>query len=67
MLEIATYTGGLAATNGYACEKDARCFVVDAPAGMAHWLEENGRKPVALLLTHAHFDHVLDAAAIQRR
>lgn len=66
MLKIETYTGGIAATNGYACHVNGWSFAVDAPEGMAAWLENAGVVPRALLLTHAHFDHVLDAAKVQK-
>ena len=33
---------------------------------MKDWVASHGLTPVALLLTHAHFDHVMDAAAIVR-
>ena len=67
MLEINTYTGGIAMTNGYACRTNETWFVVDAPDGIGEWLDSSGVRPAALLLTHAHFDHVLDAAMIQER
>ncbi len=67
MLEIEYFTGGVAATNGYACKAAEITFVVDAPEGITEWLESTGFTPQALLLTHAHFDHVLDASRIQER
>ena len=67
MLEIEYFTGGIAATNGYACKTEETSFLVDAPEGVADWLESTGFTPDALLLTHAHFDHVLDAAQVQER
>lgn len=67
MLEIESFTGGIASTNGYACKSNELGIVVDAPEGMADWLQSIDFQPVALLLTHAHFDHVMDAAEIQKR
>lgn len=67
MLEIESFTGGIASTNGYACKSNELGIVVDAPEGMADWLQSIDFQPKALLLTHAHFDHVMDAAAIQRQ
>ncbi len=64
--QISCYTGGIAETNGYLVETTEGNFVVDAPEGMADWLRNNGKKVSAVLLTHQHFDHVLDAAAIQK-
>lgn len=65
MLDIATYTGGIAETNGYLCHLNDAQILIDAPDGIADWLRTRGASVDALLLTHAHFDHVLDAAAVQ--
>ena len=58
------HIGGFAATNGYAFLAPAGWIGVDAPSDFAAWLQEHDIKLSALLLTHAHFDHVMDAAAI---
>jgi glyoxylase-like metal-dependent hydrolase (beta-lactamase superfamily II) len=60
------YTGGFAETNGYALRTPDGWLGVDAPEGFAAWLGAQGVKLQALLLTHAHFDHVVDAAEIHR-
>lgn len=56
-------------TNGYVIEGPQGLVVIDAPEGICGWMERKfpGRKVTHLLLTHQHFDHVEDAAAIQRR
>ncbi|MGK0190272.1 MAG: hydroxyacylglutathione hydrolase [Verrucomicrobiales bacterium] len=64
MFTIKTYCGGICLTNGYAIECPDGTVVIDAPEGMRDWLTENKLDPKALLLTHLHFDHVMDAAAI---
>lgn len=64
MFTIKTFCGGICLTNGYAVECPGGTVVVDAPEGMRDWLSENQLRPRALLLTHLHFDHVMDAAAI---
>jgi glyoxylase-like metal-dependent hydrolase (beta-lactamase superfamily II) len=66
MLKISCFTGGIASTNGYLVETAEGVFAVDAPEGMAAWLKAQGKAPAVLLLTHQHFDHVQDAAAIKR-
>lgn len=38
--------------------------MVDAPEGVVDWLREQDLRPDALFLTHQHFDHVWDAAAV---
>jgi hydroxyacylglutathione hydrolase len=67
MLTLSFYTGGIAQTNGWLLETPAGVVAVDAPEGFARWLEERGIRLQALFLTHQHFDHVLDAAQIQRK
>ena len=59
-----TYTGGFTATNGYTFQAPEGLIAVDAPTGMAEWLERTDQKVAALFLTHWHFDHVMDAARI---
>ncbi len=58
------FTGGVAQTNGYLFEAPEGWVLVDAPDGIADWLETEGIQPVALLLTHQHYDHVVDAATV---
>ncbi|MEK7954433.1 MBL fold metallo-hydrolase [Luteolibacter soli] len=59
------FTGGFVQTNGYLIETpDGSHLLVDAPAGSAAWLKAKGIVPTALLLTHQHYDHVEDAAAV---
>lgn len=59
------FTGGFVQTNGYLIQTaDGGHVLVDAPQGVAEWLGARGVKPVALLLTHQHYDHVEDAAAV---
>ncbi len=65
MLEISTYTGGIAATNGYLLTLPGGTVLVDAPDGIGAWLSQRKVKVDALFLTHQHFDHVLDAAAVK--
>ncbi|MEZ5304209.1 MAG: MBL fold metallo-hydrolase [Verrucomicrobiales bacterium] len=64
MLNFATYTGGIAATNAYLVEAPDGPILIDAPGGCADWIRSRGASVKALLLTHQHFDHCLDAAQI---
>ena len=60
------HTGGFTFTNGYLLSGQGGAVAVDAPEGMAAWLAAQGVKLDALLLTHWHFDHVVDAARLAR-
>jgi glyoxylase-like metal-dependent hydrolase (beta-lactamase superfamily II) len=64
MSQLLTFTGGFAATNGYVLEAPGGWVVVDAPPGMGEFLRERGVEVAALLLTHSHLDHVMDAAEV---
>jgi hydroxyacylglutathione hydrolase len=58
------FTGGFCQTNAYLLDAGGRRLLVDAPDDCAEWLRGLGVKVDALLLTHQHFDHVMDAARI---
>ena len=62
-MKISCYTGGMVATNGYLVETPEGNFVVDAPEGIAEWIQAKGVRVDALLLTHQHYDHVQGASA----
>lgn len=52
-------------TNGYLVETPEGNFLVDAPSGIAEWAEGTGTRVDALYLTHQHYDHVEDVAALR--
>lgn len=58
------FTGGFCQTNAYLLDTGGRRLLVDAPEDCAAWLRGLGVRVDALLLTHQHFDHVMDAARI---
>ncbi len=69
-MTFSTYAGGYFLTNAYALDLPGGapddCLLIDAPEGVADWLQQHGRRVRALLLTHAHIDHVQDAARVLR-
>ena len=67
MAGLRTFCGGLAQTNGYVLDTPGGSVLIDAPEGVCDWLASNDLSPVALLLTHMHFDHVMDVAAVADR
>jgi len=63
---IQSFSGGLFDTNCFLLEHEDQAILIDAPQESAQWLAKLGKKVSLLLLTHGHFDHVWDAARIQR-
>ena len=64
-MKISTYTGGFVQTNGYLVETPDGNLLIDAPEGIAAWITERGVRVDDVLLTHQHYDHVTDAAALK--
>lgn len=64
-MKISLYTGGFVQTNGYLVETPDGNLLIDAPEGIADWITHRGVRVDDVLLTHQHYDHVMDAAALQ--
>lgn len=65
--QLSIYTGGLAATNAYFLKLADGWLAVDAPEGAADAAAENHLTVSALVLTHGHWDHIWDAAAVAKQ
>lgn len=65
MNDFQFFTGGPLDTNAFFLETPGGNLLFDAPQGADEFFA--GHKIDWLLLTHGHFDHTADAAAIQRR
>lgn len=71
-MEIYAHTGGPVDTNGYLVVDEAsrQAIAIDAPEGaaaaFADRAERDGLQIVRLLLTHGHWDHLIDALFFRR-
>ena len=63
-MQIELHTGGIFDTNCFFLP--AHGILIDAPQTALAWLKKRGFRVSTLLLTHAHIDHVWDAAAVRR-
>ncbi|RYD23273.1 MAG: MBL fold metallo-hydrolase [Verrucomicrobiaceae bacterium] len=63
-MKLSLYTGGFVQTNGYLVETPDGNLLIDAPEGVTEWLAERGTRVDDVLLTHQHYDHVMDAAKL---
>lgn len=60
-MKIKTLSLGPLGTNGYIVSSGEECLIFDPgaePKRIESFLKENSLKPLAILLTHAHFDHI---------
>lgn len=60
-MEIKQFSLGPLGTNCYLVHNTEQVIIID-PGGdgkrLINWMTENNLKPIAILLTHAHFDHI---------
>jgi glyoxylase-like metal-dependent hydrolase (beta-lactamase superfamily II) len=64
-MKLSLYTGGFVQTNGYLIETPDGNLLIDAPEGIADWITRRGVRVDDVLLTHQHYDHVMDAAVLR--
>ena len=67
MFDLESHTGGFTATNSFLIRSEAGALLFDASEGVTEWLERLGVRIDALVLTHQHFDHVMDVAAVKEQ
>lgn len=69
-MHVKTFSLGALGTNCYIISKNNQALIFD-PGGDAYvvesYLTENDLKPIAILLTHAHFDHIGAVDALRRQ
>lgn len=56
---------GVYETNCYIIQTPSGELIIDPGMGSASWVLESCENPLAILLTHGHFDHIYDVAALK--
>lgn len=51
-------------TNCYIIKTPKGELIIDPGIGSSKWVLENAQNPLAILITHGHFDHIFDVAKI---
>lgn len=64
-MKISLYIGGFVQTNGYLIETPDGNVLIDAPEGISEWIGIRGVRVDDVLLTHQHYDHVMDTAKLK--
>lgn len=64
-MEIKIQPMGATQTNCYIVTIDQKDFIIDPGMGAKKWVVDNVKNPIAILNTHAHFDHVWSNQAVQ--
>lgn len=70
-MKVKKFVTGIISTNCYlAINEDTKCAVIIDPAacppGLLNYINEEGIKPEAILLTHAHFDHIMGIDGLRK-
>jgi len=58
---------GVYQTNCYIVTVNGKDIIIDPGVGATKWILDNVTKPVAILNTHGHFDHVWSNAEVQKK
>jgi glyoxylase-like metal-dependent hydrolase (beta-lactamase superfamily II) len=66
-MEIKIQPMGVYQTNCYIITVDGKDLIVDPGVDATSWVLKNTKKPIAILNTHGHFDHVWSNAELQQK
>ncbi|WP_121021024.1 MBL fold metallo-hydrolase [Helicobacter vulpis] len=65
-MQIKVQAFGNTQTNCYIASLEQGDFIVDPGVGACTWVLENAQKPLAICITHGHYDHIWDAHALKK-
>ncbi|BCZ19337.1 Lactamase_B domain-containing protein/MBL fold metallo-hydrolase [Helicobacter sp. NHP19-012] len=66
MFKIKVQAFGTAQTNCYVLQLKQGDLVIDPGVGACSWVREHAKNPLAILITHGHYDHIWDVAALKQ-
>ena len=66
-MEIKIQPMGIYQTNCYIITVKGNDFIIDPGVDATSWVLKNTKKPIAILNTHGHFDHVWSNAELQEK
>ena len=64
-MEIKIQAMGATQTHCYIVTVEGKDFIIDPGMGATNWVIHHAKNPVAILNTHAHFDHVWSNQEVQ--
>lgn len=65
-MEIFSKPCGLYQTNCYVIRKNGYDLIIDPGEGAYEFVILKAKKPIAILLTHGHFDHIFSAVGLKK-
>lgn len=64
-MEIIKQAFGAYGTNCYIIRKNQKEWIIDPGMGAKEWITKECQNPVAILITHGHYDHIFDLAKLR--
>ena len=64
-MEILKQAFGPYGTNCYILKDGLKEWIIDPGMGASKWIEQECQNPVAILITHGHYDHIFDLARLK--
>ncbi len=64
-MEILKRPFGIYQTNCYILQNQEGEILIDPGAGASEWIAQICRNPIAILITHGHYDHIFDLAKLK--
>lgn len=64
-MKLLTQAFGTLQTNCYLLKTPKGDFIIDPGIGASQWVLENAKNPLAILVTHGHYDHIYSLADLK--